>query len=109
MPKDSQNCYYKYLMIKFLNFSAKFLIIFFSILIIFVFQLYGIFQLDYLIIKSYQTINHQYQVEYIQSDSKLIAEYAIEKRLFIPFESIPDKVVNSFYLLKTKIFKPPWN
>ena len=26
----------------------------------------------------------------------LIAEYALEKRLFIPFESIPDKVINSF-------------
>ena len=28
-------------------------------------------------------------------DSKLIAEYAIEKRLFIPFEAVPDKIVNS--------------
>jgi penicillin-binding protein 1A len=34
----------------------------------------------------------------------LIAEYAIEKRLFIPFESIPDKVVNSFLSAEDKNF-----
>ncbi len=37
-------------------------------------------------------------------DSKLIAEYAIEKRLFIPFESIPEKVVNSFLSAEDKNF-----
>ena len=39
---------------------------------------------------------------------KLIAEYAIEKRLFIPFESIPDKVVNAFLSAEDKnFFKHP--
>jgi penicillin-binding protein 1A len=37
-------------------------------------------------------------------NNKLIAEYAIEKRLFIPFESIPDKVVNSFLSAEDKNF-----
>ena len=37
-------------------------------------------------------------------DSKLIAEYALEKRLFIPFESIPDKVVNAFLSAEDKNF-----
>jgi penicillin-binding protein 1A len=37
-------------------------------------------------------------------DSKLIAEYAIEKRLFIPFESIPTKVVNAFLSAEDKNF-----
>ena len=34
----------------------------------------------------------------------LIAEYALEKRLFVPYESIPRKVVMLFYLQKIKIF-----
>ena len=38
------------------------------------------------------------------NDGKLIAEYALEKRLFIPFESVPKKVINSFFLRKIKIF-----
>ena len=29
-------------------------------------------------------------------NGQLIAEYAIEKRLFIPYEAIPDKVIYSF-------------
>ena len=37
-------------------------------------------------------------------NSKLIAEYALEKRLFIPFESIPEKVVNSFLSAEDKNF-----
>ena len=34
----------------------------------------------------------------------LIAEYALEKRLFIPYESIPDKVINSFLSAEDKNF-----
>ena len=37
-------------------------------------------------------------------DGKLIAEYALEKRLFIPFESIPKKVINSFLSAEDKNF-----
>ena len=29
-------------------------------------------------------------------DGKLIAEYALQKRLFVPYDSIPQKVINSF-------------
>ena len=35
---------------------------------------------------------------------KLIAEYAIEKRLFIPFDSIPEIVVNSLLSAEDKNF-----
>ena len=34
----------------------------------------------------------------------LIAEYALEKRLFIPYESIPDIVINSFLSAEDKNF-----
>ena len=35
---------------------------------------------------------------------ELIAEYAIQKRLFIPIESIPDIVINSFLSAEDKNF-----
>ena len=34
----------------------------------------------------------------------LIAEYALEKRLFIPYESIPKKIINSFLSAEDKNF-----
>ena len=34
----------------------------------------------------------------------LVAEYAIEKRLFIPYDSIPKKVINSFLSAEDKNF-----
>ena len=37
-------------------------------------------------------------------DGNLIAEYALEKRLFIPYESIPEKVINSFLSAEDKNF-----
>ena len=37
-------------------------------------------------------------------NGKIIAEYAIEKRLFIPYESIPQKVINSFLSAEDKNF-----
>jgi penicillin-binding protein 1A len=37
-------------------------------------------------------------------DGKLIAEYALQKRLFVPYESIPLKVVNSFLSAEDKNF-----
>ena len=37
-------------------------------------------------------------------NSKLIAEYALEKRLFIPYESIPEKVINAFLSAEDKNF-----
>ena len=41
-------------------------------------------------------------------DNELIAEYALEKRLFIPYESIPEKVINAFLSAEDKnFFKHP--
>ena len=37
-------------------------------------------------------------------NNKLIAEYAIEKRLFIPYRVIPEKVINSFLSAEDKNF-----
>ena len=37
-------------------------------------------------------------------EGQLIAEYALQKRLFIPYDSIPNKVVNSFLSAEDKNF-----
>ena len=70
----------------------------------FPFQLYGIFQWACLIIKNYLITSRQFSSRVYSENNKLIAEYAIEKRLFIPYESIPEKVVNSFLSAEDKNF-----
>ena len=95
-------------MLKFLNLSAKYVIIFFVFLIFFIFSTLWYFSIglpDYKKLSNYQPpISSRVYSE----NRKLIAEYAIEKRLFIPFESIPDKVVNAFLSAEDKnFFKHP--
>ena len=91
-------------MLKFLNFSAKFLIILFVISFFFVFSTLWYFSVglpDYKKLAKYQPpISSRVYSE----NNKLIAEYAIEKRLFVPYESIPDKVINSFLAAEDKNF-----
>ncbi len=91
-------------MINFLNFSLKFVIIFFGIIIFFIFSTLWYFSIglpDYKKLSNYQPpISSRVYSE----DSKLIAEYALEKRLFIPYESIPNKVINAFLSAEDKNF-----
>ena len=105
MPQDSQNFYYKIkIMLKFLNFSAKFVIIFIGAIVFFIFSTLWYFSIglpDYKKLSDYQPpISSRVYSE----DRKLIAEYALEKRLFIPYESIPEKVVNAFLSAEDKNF-----
>ncbi len=95
-------------MLKFINFSIKFIIISIAVLIFFVFSTLWYFSIglpDYKKLSNYQPpISSRVYSE----NSKLIAEYAIEKRLFIPFESIPNKVINAFLSAEDKnFFKHP--
>ena len=91
-------------MLNFLNFLVKFLIIFFAIIVFFTFSTLWYFSVglpDYKKLSNYQPpISSRVYSE----NNKLIAEYALEKRLFIPFESIPDKVINSFLSAEDKNF-----
>jgi penicillin-binding protein 1A len=91
-------------MLNFLNFSLKFLIIFFIVILLIVLSTLWYFSIglpDYKKLSNYQPpISSRVYSE----DGKLIAEYAIEKRLFVPFESIPDKVINSFLSAEDKNF-----
>ena len=91
-------------MLKFINFSLKFVIIFFTAVVFFTFSTLWYFSIglpDYKKLSNYQPpISSRVYSE----DSKLIAEYALEKRLFIPYESIPDKVINAFLSAEDKNF-----
>ena len=91
-------------MFKFLNFSLKFVIIFLVIVVFFVFSTLWYFSIglpDYKKLSNYQP---PISSRVYSQDSNLIAEYAIEKRLFIPYESIPEKVVNAFLSAEDKNF-----
>ena len=91
-------------MLNFLNFSIKFLIIFFFVLVFFTFSSLWYFSIglpDYKKLSNYQPpISSRVYSE----NNKLIAEYAIEKRLFIPYESIPENLINSFLSAEDKNF-----
>jgi penicillin-binding protein 1A len=91
-------------MVNFLNFSLKFLIIFSIAILLFVFSTLWYFSIglpDYKKLSNYQP---PISSRVYSNDGKLIAEYALEKRLFVPFESIPVKVINSFLSAEDKNF-----
>ncbi len=91
-------------MLNFLNFSLKFVIIFILVVVFFIFSTLWYFSIglpDYKKLSNYQP---PISSRVYSKDNKLIAEYALEKRLFIPFESIPDTVVNAFLSAEDKNF-----
>ena len=91
-------------MLNFVNFSIKFLIVFALICLIFAFSTLWYFSIglpDYKKLSNYQP---PISSRVYSDDSRLIAEYALEKRLFIPFEFIPKKVINSFLSAEDKNF-----
>ena len=91
-------------MLKYLNFSVKFIIIFFIFIIFFAFSTLWYFSIglpDYKKLSDYQP---PISSRVYSDDGKLVAEYALQKRLFVPYESIPKVVINISYLLKIKIF-----
>ena len=95
-------------MLKFLNFTIKFFIIFSITCLLFTFSTLWYFSIglpDYKKLSNYQP---PISSRVYSDDGRLIAEYALEKRLFIPFESIPKKVINSFLSAEDKnFFKHP--
>jgi penicillin-binding protein 1A len=95
-------------MLKFLNFSIKFLITSSLVCLFFAFSTLWYFSIglpDYKKLSDYQP---PISSRVYSNDGALIAEYALEKRLFIPFESIPKKVINSFLSAEDKnFFKHP--
>ena len=91
-------------MLNFLNFSLKFTIVFIIVILMFALSTLWYFSIglpDYKKLSNYQP---PISSRVYSKDGRLIAEYAIEKRLFVPFESIPVKVINSFLAAEDKNF-----
>ena len=91
-------------MLNFLNFSVKFLLIFLCAIVFFAFSTLWYFSIglpDYKKLSNYQP---PISSRVYSKNSELIAEYALEKRLFIPYESIPEKVIKSFLSAEDKNF-----
>ena len=91
-------------MINFLNFTLKFLIISVGVVIIFSFSTLWYFSIDLPDYKKLSNYQPPISSRVYSEDRKLIAEYAVEKRLFIPYDSIPEKVINSFLSAEDKNF-----
>ena len=82
-------------MLKLVNFSIKFFIIFALVSLFFTLSTFWYFSIglpDYKKLSDYQP---PISSRVYSNDGRLIAEYALEKRLFIPFESVPKKIINS--------------
>ena len=91
-------------MFKFINFSIKFFIIACIICLLFAFSTLWYFSIglpDYKKLSNYQP---PISSRVYSNEGKLIAEYAIEKRLFIPYNSVPKKIINSFLSAEDKNF-----
>ena len=105
MPKIVRIVIINILMLKFLNFSLKFCNNFFYYFGVFrLFNFMVLFDRFTRLQKIIKLSTTDFRAEFTQKNSKLIAEYAIEKRLFIPYESIPDKVINAFLSAEDKNF-----
>ena len=91
-------------MFKLINFSLKAVIIILISALLLIFSAFFYFSSglpDYKKLSNYQPpISSRVYSE----DGKLIAEYALEKRLFVPYDSIPSKVINSFLSAEDKNF-----
>ena len=91
-------------MSKYLNISVKIIIIFFISITFFIISTLWYFSIglpDYKKLSNYQPpISSRVYSE----DGKLIAEYALQKRLFVPYESIPEVIINSFLSAEDKNF-----
>jgi penicillin-binding protein 1A len=91
-------------MLNFLNFSLKFFIIFLIVIFLFTLSTLWYFSIglpDYKKLSNYQP---PISSRVYSDDGKLIAEYALEKRLFVPYGSIPEKIINSFLSAEDKNF-----
>ena len=91
-------------MIKLINFSLKALISIFVFSIFLIFSAFFYFSSglpDYKKLSNYQP---PISSRVYSKDGKLVAEYALEKRLFVPYSSMPTKVINAFLSAEDKNF-----
>ncbi len=91
-------------MFKLINFSLKAVIIILISSLVLLFSAFFYFSSglpDYKKLSNYQP---PISSRVYSKEGSLIAEYALEKRLFVPYDSIPNKVINSFLSAEDKNF-----
>ncbi len=91
-------------MVKLINFSAKIVIIIIAIFFTLIFSSFIYFSSglpDYKKLADYQP---PISSRVYSKDGKLLAEYAIEKRIFVPIDAVPKTVINSFLSAEDKNF-----
>ena len=91
-------------MIRFINYLVKFGIIILILSILLVFSTLWYFSSGLPDYKKLSTYQPPVSSRVYSNEGKLIAEYALEKRLFIPYDSIPKKIINSFLSAEDKNF-----
>ncbi len=91
-------------MLVYLKKTIKLTIAIFVLALLFIFSTFWYFSSDlpdYKILANYKP---PVSSRVHSGEGQLIAEYALQKRIFIPYESIPEKVVNSFLSAEDKNF-----
>ena len=89
---------------RFINYSVKIGIAVAIFLLMLLFSAFWYFSAGLPDYKKLSTYQPPVSSRVYAENGKLIAEYAIQKRLFIPFSSIPNKVINSFLSAEDKNF-----
>ena len=91
-------------MIRYINYLVKFGISVLILSILLAFSTLWYFSSGLPDYKKLSTYQPPVSSRVYSNEGTLIAEYALEKRLFIPYESIPKKVINSFLSAEDKNF-----
>jgi len=95
-------------MVKYINFTVKAGIVIFSFFLLLGFSTLWYFSSGLPDYKKLTNFKPSVSSRVYAQDGTLIAEYALEKRFFIPYESIPKLVINSFLAAEDKnFFKHP--
>ena len=85
-------------MIKIINYSVKFVVAISLLVVLIIFSSFWYFSSGLPDYKKLANYNPPISSRVYSQDGKLIAEYALEKRLFVPYKSIPKKIINlSFF------------
>ena len=89
---------------RYFNFSIKILLSFLIIFSFIIFSALWYFSSGLPDYKKLSNYEPPISSRVYSNDGSLMAEYAIEKRLFIPYEEIPERVINSFLSAEDKNF-----
>ena len=91
-------------MLTFFKRIARLSVVLFTLGLLFAFSTFWYFSSDLPDYKILSTYKPPISSRVHSGEGQLIAEYALQKRLFIPYESIPKKVIYSFLSAEDKNF-----